>query len=201
MATEKYAAYDYADAMEAVERFFWADLCDNYLELVKGRAYGEVGTPEGKRSAQYTLWHCLETVLRLFAPVLPHLTEELYQTHFPGRFAALGSIHRRGNWPKIADQVFDEAAVATGTAGVAILSAIRKVKSEAKVSIKTPVAALNLARSANAVANIEAVLADLSHTVSAQEIVWHAANAVPGTTVALDEAGFILSVELAAPTN
>ena len=197
VATEKFASYDYADAMAVIERFFWADLCDNYLELVKGRAYGEIGTEAGRRSAQYTLWHCLETVLRLFAPILPHLTEELYSGHFPARFAALGSVHRRGNWPKLEDQASDEAAEAVGSAGIGILVAIRKVKSEAKVSIKTPVRRLHLAHGAAAVAGVEAVLPDLSHTVSAEEIVWHADGALPGEAVVTEDEGFRLAVELA----
>ena len=196
-ATEKFQAYDYADAMETVERFFWADLCDNYLELVKGRAYGEIGTSAGRRSAQYTLWHCLETVLRLFAPILAHMTEELYQAHFPARFAALGSIHRRGNWPKIEHQAFDESAEAVGTAGVAILSAIRKVKSEAKLSIKTPIARLHLARSGGGTSALDGVLPDLGHTVSAQAIEWHDDGTVPGTLVLTEDETFRLTVELA----
>jgi valyl-tRNA synthetase len=196
IATENFATYDYADAMEATERFFWADLCDNYLELVKGRAYGEIGTAAGRRSAQYTLWHCLETVLRLFAPILPHITEELYQAHFPARFAALGSVHRRGNWPTLADQAPDETAEAIGAAGIGILTTIRKVKSEAKVSIKTPVRRLHVAAGTGAVAGVEAVFADLGHTVSAEEILWHADGTVPGDAVSTEDAGFRLAVEL-----
>jgi valyl-tRNA synthetase len=199
IATEKFTTYDYADAMEAVERFFWSDLCDNYLELVKGRAYGEIGTPAGRRSAQFTLWHCLETVLRLFAPILPHLTEELYQAHFPGRFAALGSVHRRGNWPKLAEQAGDDGAEALGAAGIAILSAVRKLKSEHKVSIKTPVKVLHLGPTANGGDGIKALFGDLGHAISAEAILWHDTGTVPGDRLVTEDGTWHLAVELAPP--
>ena len=197
LAGEKFATYDYADAMELTERFFWADLCDNYLELVKGRSYGEIGTPAGRRSAQFTLWHCLETVLRLFAPILPYVTEELYATHFPARFAALGSIHRRGNWPLVAEQAGDEAAETIGAAGIAILSAVRKLKSERKVSIKTPVKCLHLGAAATRVAGIEDLFGDLGHTISAEAILWHGDGAVPGEAIVIEDAGYRVAMELA----
>jgi valyl-tRNA synthetase len=199
IATEKFATYDYADAMEATERFFWSDLCDNYLELVKGRAYGEIGTPAGRRSAQFTLWHCLETVLRLFAPILPHLTEELYQAHFPARFEALGSIHRRGNWPKLADQAGDDGAETLGAAGIAVLSAVRKLKSEHKVSIKTPVKSLHLGPAANGGDGIKALFDDLGHAISAEAILWHDTGMLPGERLLTEDGAWHLAVELAPP--
>jgi valyl-tRNA synthetase len=197
LATEHFAAYQYADAMELAERFFWSDFCDNYLELVKGRAYGEIGTAAARRSAQVTLWHCLESVLRLFAPILPYQTEELYQAHFPARFAALGSIHQRGNWPQIADQAEDAGAESLGSAGLAILSAVRKLKSERKVSIKTPIAALHLAPGAGAIEDIATVFADLAHTVSAASILWHGDGIVPGDVIVTDDGCWRLAAELA----
>jgi valyl-tRNA synthetase len=197
IATEKYLAYEYAEAMEVIERFFWSDLCDNYLELVKGRAYGEIGDAAGRRSAQFTLWHCLETVLRLFAPVMSHLTEELYQAHFPARFAALGSIHARGAWPKTEDQASDTAADAIGTAGVAILTAVRKVKSERKVSLKVPVQFLHLARAHAGSPGIDAVLGDLGYTVSAEQIRWHEDGSVPGEAITTEDGTYRLAVEMA----
>jgi valyl-tRNA synthetase len=194
-ATAQFEAYEYADAMETIERFFWADFCDNYVELVKARSYGETGTEAGKLSAHYTLWHCVETVLRLFAPVMPHLTEELYEQHFPARARALGSVHARGAWPKLADQAIDEPAEALGTAGVGILGAVRKLKSERKVSIKTPVTALVVAPAAEPVTGIERLFADLAPTVSATGI--EQAATLAGETVATEDGRFNLRIELA----
>jgi valyl-tRNA synthetase len=195
-ATALFEAYEYADAMETIERFFWADLCDNYLELVKARSYGEIGTDAGKRSAHYTLWHCLETVLRILAPVMPHLTEELYAQHFPARAKEWGSVHACGAWPKSGDQAIDEAAEALGAAGVGILGAVRKVKSERKVSIKTPVTRLVVVPAEGAVAGIERTFADLAPTVSAGGI--EQAATLAGDTVATEDGTFNLVVELAA---
>ena len=166
VATERFRDFDYADALDAVERFFWADLCDNYLELVKGRLYGEVGDAAGRRSARYALWHCLETVLRLFAPVMPHLTEELYATHFPARFAVLGSVHARGAWPRAEHQLRDNSAEVVGTAGVGVLAAVRKIKSERKVSLKTPID-LVIDPVGDDAPVLQPVLGDVAYTVSA----------------------------------
>jgi valyl-tRNA synthetase len=197
VATERFQTFDYADALEAVERFFWADLCDNYLELVKGRSYGEVGDAAGRRSARYTLWHCLETVLRLFAPVMPHLTEELYATHFPARFAAFGSIHARGTWPAATEQIDDPSAEAAGSAGVTVLAAVRKFKSERKLSIKTPIACLRIGVPAGEAAGLDGVLDDLRHTVSAAEILILTGTPAPDGAVETEAGGFWVLPELA----
>ncbi len=128
-ATEAFDRLEYCDARVAIENFFWNDFCDNYLELVKTRAY------EGNASAHTTLQICLNTILRLFAPFVPHVTEEVY-SHL---FADKGSVHARGNWPVATEYCYDAKAERTGTAAVEILEIIRKTKSEANVSIKFPV--------------------------------------------------------------
>jgi len=137
-ATAHFMNYDYADALHTVEEFFWKDFCDNYLELVKTRAYGEAGNdPVGQASARTTLYFVLDAVLRLFAPVLPYLTEELYSTLYPDLWKKSGSIHARGQWPKAGDYISDPASLAEGGKVVDLLAAVRKAKSEANVSIKT----------------------------------------------------------------
>ena len=159
-ATKEFEIFEYCDARIAIEDFFWNDFCDNYLELVKARAYGEntpvilsaakdphvAGDPSAspqddnaQQSALYTIYHCLETLLRLFAPFVPHITEELYSHIFDGRFASAGSVHARGTWPKAEEYPYDEAAELGGMACVDVLNVIRKAKSEANVSIKVPV--------------------------------------------------------------
>lgn len=93
--TKSYANYEVGLAKIAFEEFFWRDFCDNYLELIKNRLYKPELYENGeqlKQSAQHTLRTCFWTILRLIAPIIPHVTEELYQDIFKQQFG-LASLH------------------------------------------------------------------------------------------------------------
>jgi len=131
-ATEELESYDYARALEAAERFFWS-FCDDYLELVKARRYGDF-TPEGAASANSAMLVALSALLRLFAPYLPFVTEEVWSWWQPG------SVHR-ASWPTPEEIVakiggVDPASVAVFEQAREALGEIRRIKALAKKPVK-----------------------------------------------------------------
>ncbi|HLM29196.1 MAG TPA: valine--tRNA ligase [Acidimicrobiales bacterium] len=136
-ATEAFDRFDYARAIERAEGFFWS-FCDDYLELVKNRAYGSAGDA-GQASARTALGLALQALLKLLAPFLPFVTEEVWS------WWQEGSIHRSA-WPsadrlrEVAGGVDDEPADPAALAvAAAVLGEVRKAKSEAKRSMRTDV--------------------------------------------------------------
>jgi valyl-tRNA synthetase len=127
IATKAFDEFDHARALETTEHFFWV-FCDDYLELVKERAYGS-STPEGQASAAITLRTAVDVLLRLFAPFIPFATEEVWSwTHDD-------SVHT-APWPLAADV---EAPTGLLPLVSEALISIRRAKTDAKASQKTEV--------------------------------------------------------------
>ena len=163
-ATQALDDYEHSKALETVESFFW-NFCDNYIELAKNRAYGTAEatgrTPDQAQvlSARTTLGLVLDALDRLLAPFLPFASEEVWQWMHQGE----GSVHR-APWPQA--EAYREAAQGQDPelltwAGKG-LAALRRIKSEAKVSMKTPILSVTLSMAPEGMDAVKAALDDVA---------------------------------------
>jgi valyl-tRNA synthetase len=164
---ERFQAYDYATAKSEIEQFFW-QMADNYLEMAKQRLYD--GGPDSA-GARYTLYWALSTLLHLLAPILPFVTEAIYQD----LFATGESIHRRP-WPKADQALLDEEAERGGAQLVEIAGAVRRYKSEASLPLGSEIQGLQVATGdASLLVLLREANADLASITRARTISFTAA--------------------------
>jgi valyl-tRNA synthetase len=180
-ATAAFEEYNYTKALERTESFFWF-FCDNYLELVKSRRYGDQGV-EGAASANAAMLVAVDALLRLFAPFLPFVTEEVWS------WWQDESVHHAG-WPTEADVLApvgrrDARAVVALEFAAEVLSEVRKRKSEQQKPLRTPVRRASVRDTPERVALLDVVRADLRAAGFIQEI------------DAAEAAAFAVEVELA----
>jgi valyl-tRNA synthetase len=168
-ATKSFDLCDYHGAVEAGERFFWHCLCDNYIEIAKKRLYGDEGYDESeRRGAQHALYQALLASLKLFAPIMPHITEELHSLFFAER-EAVESIHVSA-WPEPPSDWEDPEALEAGRLALSVIEGMRKIKSVGKVSVAAPVGTLTIACDDATWAKVEPLAREFAGVSNAQRV-------------------------------
>lgn len=166
-ATELFHGYEYAAAKSEIEGFFWRDLADNYLEMCKERLYGE--SSPLREGARYTLYTAFLNTLKLFAPFLPYVTEEIYRGLFAAR-EGQPSLHLT-RWPEINPDWVNEQAESTGELLIEVATAARRYKSERSISLGAEVGQLLLStRDAELAALLDAARLDILSVTRAREL-------------------------------
>jgi valyl-tRNA synthetase len=165
-ATAQFENFEFAKAKIALEQFFWIKLADNYIELIKGRLYGT--DEKNKLSAQFALNQVLETVVKLFAPILPHIAEELYQ-QFVKQSESPVSVHIC-EWPKIDAEFSDKNTEKDGITLIEIISKMRQLKAEEGVKLYEEISELILNPKKEQGEFVESLADDLKNLAHAKEI-------------------------------
>jgi valyl-tRNA synthetase len=170
ISTDSFERYDYSKPKLETEKFFWHVFCDYYLEIVKDRLYNEEKRgKKAKESAQYTLYYSLLTILKLMAPIMPHITEELYQLYYK-KNEKEESIHI-SHWPKYNKNLIDEKSEKIGNLVIYIVEQSRRAKTEKNLSLKTPIQKI-IFKSKISNKNFELVKDDIIGATKAGEIVY-----------------------------
>ena len=128
--------YYFAQTITPIERFFWHDFCDEYIEAVKYRLYTDV-SDESRKAAKYTLRTVVETSLKLLAPIAPFFTEEVYQ------YFSDESIHTT-LWPEVYDELISEEMETKGETTVELIDEVRRFKSASKIPLNAELAEVNV---------------------------------------------------------
>ena len=125
--TNNFENYNFSQAKRLTDSFFWNMFCDNYLEIIKKRIYNNLG--DKTQSAKFTLRKLLINILKLYAPIVPYITEEIY-SNFDNK-----SIHT-SSWPEYDKKLKDDKFEKLGDEALEVISKVRKFKAENKKSLK-----------------------------------------------------------------
>ncbi|MBI2108107.1 valine--tRNA ligase [Candidatus Woesearchaeota archaeon] len=167
-STESFMDYEYSRTKLETEVFFWHTFCDNYLEIVKDRIYNKEKWDNAEReSAQYTLYTLLLHILKLMAPIMPYVTEEIYQ-HYFRQHEKPKSIHLSG-WPRL--DMIDGHAEKIGDFAVAVVEHARKAKSQKSLSLKAPLKSIT-AKGKISKEDFKGIFRDLEAAVTCSNIIY-----------------------------
>jgi valyl-tRNA synthetase len=171
-ATKAFESYDHTKALELTESFFW-NFTDDYLELVKERAYGQNTDPVGQASAVSALRIALLAITKLLAPFIPFATEEAWS------WWQEGSVHR-SVWP-----VSDDLSASSGNQNAKLLTlasqaliGIRKAKSDEKLSMKAEISSLTIEASEADIELLKHIESDLKSVGKIDEINYKASESL-----------------------
>jgi valyl-tRNA synthetase len=165
-STQDFLNYEYSRTKLGTENFFWHTFCDNYLEIVKDRLYNpERRGHESRTAAQYTLYTAFLTILKLMAPIMPHITEELYHSYYK-KHEKDKSIHL-SKWPSL--DITNKEAESIGEFAISIIQESRRVKAERNMSLKSPLKKI-IAKGKISEEGFELVKQDILASTNAAEI-------------------------------
>ncbi|WP_414468910.1 valine--tRNA ligase [Methanobacterium sp. ACI-7] len=165
--TESIESYNFATAVNRIQAFVWHDFCDEYIEAVKYRLYGDnENLKKSKEVAQYTLQTVILTSLKLLAPLTPHFVDEIYQYIDNEEL----SIHKT-SWPEFKAELVDESSEKVGVTGVELIGEIRRFKSSKGLSLNTKINTLNLYTSdSHLIDEINHLLDDIKGTMRIENL-------------------------------
>ncbi len=165
-STEELENYDYVRLRLDTEKLFWQTFCDNYLEIAKYRLYDKEN--KTRKAAQYALYNVLFNILKLFAPIMPHITEEIYHLYFK-EHEKKKSIHIT-EWPKCNEELINEEIEKAGDLAIEVISAVRKYKSENKLALNEKIHKLTIECSKEEEDKIEKFVQDIKAVMKISEV-------------------------------
>lgn len=181
--------YEYSQARQAFDDFFWSEFCDNYLEIAKGRL-NKIENSKEKRSAQFASYQGFLNVLKMASPFVPHITEEMYHAEIikkgegenmkesidsksdAGYFyrnEKIASIHI-SKWPRNNKEYFDAGIIEGAEMALSVISEARKFKADNKIKLRDEVSSLTIKCPSDKQALIKPFLADIASVAKAREI-------------------------------
>lgn len=179
-ATQALDDFDYAQALSLTEDFFWRTFCDNYLELAKSRTYEEDLT-KGRLSAAATLRLIHRAIVRMLAPYIPFLTEEVWNWAYSNDPDMHESVHK-SPWPTCDEfaAIPEPAAPQTWDVTIAVVEAVRKAKADANLSMRAPVKAATMTTTADLLEPLRSTTGDIMSMLHIENVT--IAEGDPGET-------------------